>query len=122
MNLIVLQGIGNRNCLALKYILTLFILCFIQDIREIIEEETEKTSDNEKSDCFIVFLLSHGGRDPDDRDYVLGTQGQKVYIKDEIVAPFCGDNCPSLKGKPKLFFVQACEPVDYDETGTLDLL
>jgi caspase 7 len=43
-----------------------------------------------------------------------GTEKGKIYASDyefdvsEIWSPFVGVNCPSLIGKPKLFFIQAC--------------
>lgn len=55
--------------------------------------------DHTNSDCFVCFILSHG-----DEGYVYGTDN-KVPI-DELVLPFKGHACPSLAGKPKLFFIQ----------------
>lgn len=64
----------------------------------------ESTRDHGGEDCFITFILTHGCK-----GYVYGTDGRKVSIEDDIVAPLCGDRCPSLSGKPKIFFVQACQ-------------
>lgn len=38
---------------------------------------------------------------------VYGTDGKPIPIE-KIVNYFDGSNCPSLRGKPKLFFIQAC--------------
>lgn len=53
------------------------------------------------SDCFVCCILSHG-----DRDVVFGTDGK--FPVESVLEPFRGDVCPSLVGKPKLFFIQAC--------------
>lgn len=43
-----------------------------------------------------------------------GSEKDKIYAKDrqfyvsEIFKPFIGENCPTLVGKPKLFFIEAC--------------
>ncbi|KAK5640432.1 hypothetical protein RI129_011243 [Pyrocoelia pectoralis] len=45
----------------------------------------------------------------------------KIYARDHQYPPdflwksFSGDNCPSLAGKPKLFFVQACRGTEIDD-------
>lgn len=38
---------------------------------------------------------------------IYGTDGKPIPIE-QIVNYFNGSNCPSLRGKPKLFFIQAC--------------
>jgi caspase 7 len=53
-----------------------------------------------------------------------GKSDGKVYARDrefnvqELWAPFVGENCPSLIGKPKLFFIQACRG-SMTDPGTL---
>ena len=55
--------------------------------------------DHSDCDCFAVAILSHG-----DEGIVYGTD---TIIKiDSLVAPLKGDKCPTLVGKPKLFFIQ----------------
>ena len=51
----------------------------------------------------VFMLMSHGGP-----GYIEGTDGDLVYIDDDIIAPFDGDHLPELRGKPKVFFFQAC--------------
>lgn len=53
------------------------------------------------NDCFACVILSHG-----EEGEIYGRDG-KISI-DDLVAPFKGDQCKSLAGKPKLFFFQAC--------------
>ncbi|XP_044888402.1 caspase-8-like isoform X2 [Mauremys mutica] len=59
--------------------------------------------DHSNMDCFICCLLSHG-----EKGKVRGTDWNSAAIKD-LVSCFTGSECPSLAGKPKLFFIQACQ-------------
>nr|WJJ61469.1 caspase 8 [Andrias davidianus] len=59
------------------------------------------------SDCFVCCILSHG-----DKGTVWGTDGQEVAIR-KLTSYFTGLNCPSLVGKPKVFFIQACQGEAY---------
>ncbi|XP_010197451.1 caspase-8 [Colius striatus] len=59
--------------------------------------------DHSNMDCFVCFILSHGKKDK-----IIGVDGEFVNIKD-LLSFFSGSNCPSLAGKPKLFFIQACQ-------------
>ncbi len=70
---------------------------------EVMSQGIQKASEENSFDCFVVCLLSHG---------VTG----KIYdINDELISVsqlmqpliLC-ENKPSLAGKPKLFFIQAC--------------
>ncbi|XP_019631416.1 PREDICTED: caspase-8-like [Branchiostoma belcheri] len=60
-------------------------------------------ADHSNHDCFVCCIMSHG------------TMG-KVFSSDdvgidicELIKPVNAMKCPSLKGKPKLFFIQACQ-------------
>ncbi|NXS61525.1 CASP8 protein, partial [Brachypteracias leptosomus] len=59
--------------------------------------------DHSYMDCFVCFIFSHG-----ERDKIKGIDGEFINIKD-LLSCFSGSNCPSLAGKPKLFFIQACQ-------------
>ncbi|NXE77462.1 CASP8 protein, partial [Cochlearius cochlearius] len=59
--------------------------------------------DHSNMDCFVCFILSHG-----EKDKIKGVDDEFVTIKD-LLSCFSGSNCPSLAGKPKLFFIQACQ-------------
>ncbi|XP_035697785.1 malignant fibrous histiocytoma-amplified sequence 1 homolog [Branchiostoma floridae] len=76
-----------------------------QEIEAVANEVSRR--DHGSYDCFVLFLLSHGGETG-----VLGTDGQHVSV-DSIVSSF--QACKSLVGKPKLFFIQACRGVDTDK-------
>ncbi|CAN2389148.1 Caspase-8 isoform X1 [Pristimantis euphronides] len=56
-----------------------------------------------ENDCFICCILSHG-----DRGIIYGTDGHSVPIRD-LTGCFCNSQCSTLSGKPKLFFIQACQ-------------
>ncbi|NXL51129.1 CASP8 protein, partial [Podilymbus podiceps] len=59
--------------------------------------------DHSNMDCFVCFIFSHG-----EKDKIKGVDWEFVNIKD-LISCFSGSNCPSLAGKPKLFFIQACQ-------------
>ncbi|XP_036035719.1 caspase-9 [Onychomys torridus] len=65
--------------------------------------------DHHALDCFVVVILSHGCQASHLQfpGAVYGTDGCSVSIE-KIVNIFNGTGCPSLGGKPKLFFIQAC--------------
>ncbi|NXV47730.1 CASP8 protein, partial [Uria aalge] len=59
--------------------------------------------DHSNMDCFVCFIFSHG-----EKDKIQGADHELVNIKD-LLSCFSGSNCPTLAGKPKLFFIQACQ-------------
>lgn len=68
--------------------------------------------DHSDSDCFGCAILSHGieGR-------IYATDG--MLPLEILTLPFKGDRCPTLVGKPKLFFLQTCRASRIDRV--LDL-
>lgn len=62
--------------------------------------------------CKVVCVLSHG-----EMGCVFGTDEQPVYLK-ELTQPFTSEKVPTLAGKPKLFFIQACQGSGY-QRGTI---
>ncbi|XP_069851906.1 caspase-8 [Dipodomys merriami] len=75
------------------------------DISEVLQ--SYQNTDHSEKDCFICCILSHG-----DRGVIYGTDGKKASIYD-LTSYFTGSNCPSLVGKPKIFFIQACQGQSY---------
>uniref|UniRef100_UPI0037E8E985 caspase-3-like n=1 Tax=Semicossyphus pulcher TaxID=241346 RepID=UPI0037E8E985 len=63
--------------------------------------------DHSNSASFVCVLLSHG-----DEGVIYGTDGFEKL--ENLTKYFKGDNCKSLVGKPKLFFIQACRGSDLD--------
>ncbi|XP_030310556.1 caspase-8-like isoform X1 [Calypte anna] len=72
-----------------------------QQIRETVN--SYRCQDHQDRDCFVCCILSHGKR-----GVIYGVDGQEVAIQ-ELTTSFTGENCRSLAGKPKVFFVQACQ-------------
>ncbi|ESO93559.1 hypothetical protein LOTGIDRAFT_53303, partial [Lottia gigantea] len=62
--------------------------------------------DHELFDCFVCVILSHGTR-----DYIYGANCEPVPIR-TLADPLKNLSCPGLCGKPKLFFIQACQGQD----------
>ncbi|XP_013857242.1 caspase-9 [Austrofundulus limnaeus] len=65
--------------------------------------------DHSQYDCCVVAMLSHGAEVNHNRfpGAVYGVDGQFIKVQ-QITNYLNGQNCPSLQGKPKLFFLQAC--------------
>ncbi|XP_059914897.1 caspase-8 isoform X4 [Gadus macrocephalus] len=62
-----------------------------------------------KADVLVVCVLSHG-----ENECVFGTDGKKVSLRD-LRMPFTSARAPTLAGKPKLFFIQACQGSTYQK-------
>ncbi|MGH0117650.1 UNVERIFIED_CONTAM: hypothetical protein FKN15_041842 [Acipenser sinensis] len=71
------------------------------EIRSTMERYCQQ--DHSNRDCFVCCILSHGLKGA-----IEGTDGSSVSIR-EITSYFTGSRCPSLKEKPKVFFIQACQ-------------
>lgn len=65
--------------------------------------------DHSPFDCCVVVILSHGTEVSHSRfpGAVYGVDGQFVPVQ-HVTNFLNGQHCPSLQGKPKLFFIQAC--------------
>lgn len=72
-----------------------------EEIRKIVN--LFRCEDHKDRDCFVCCVLSHGKK-----GIIYGVDGQEVPIQ-ELTTSFTGHNCPSLAGKPKVFFIQACQ-------------
>ncbi|XP_015428433.1 PREDICTED: caspase-1-like [Dufourea novaeangliae] len=75
-----------------------------------INTEIEKLSkeDHTDSDCLCVFIMTHGYSNG-----MLLARDWPYYL-DSVWQQFTGDKCPTLVGKPKLFFIQACRGSEVD--------
>uniref|UniRef100_A0A2M3ZJ43 Putative caspase n=1 Tax=Anopheles braziliensis TaxID=58242 RepID=A0A2M3ZJ43_9DIPT len=69
-----------------------------------LQKEVERVAqmDHSDADCILVTILSHG-----ELGYLYAKDCQ--YKLDVIWSFFTANHCPSLAGKPKLFFIQACQ-------------
>jgi len=59
--------------------------------------------DHSSYDCFVCCILSHGALGS-----LYGVNGKTVGIRD-LLSDVKAVKCPSLGGKPKIFFIQACQ-------------
>ncbi|KAG8228019.1 hypothetical protein J437_LFUL003654 [Ladona fulva] len=75
------------------------------EVKKIVDEAAQ--DDHSESDCLIVSVLSHGEKD------IIYTK-DSAYRTDSLWTPFTADKCPSLAGKPKIFFIQACQGDKFD--------
>ncbi|KFP84118.1 Caspase-8, partial [Acanthisitta chloris] len=81
----------------------------VEEYRDLTADEIRKTvnilrcADHGDKDCFVCCILSHGKK-----GIIYGVDGQEVPIR-ELTTSFTVGNCNSLAGKPKVFFIQACQ-------------
>lgn len=81
------------------------------DIRE------QFAADHSNFDCFACAILSHGGREGG-CNVIYGVDGNSMPV-DSIFNIAMTVKCPTLVGKPKLFFVQACQGDVMDKGQTV---
>ncbi|CAG0904215.1 unnamed protein product, partial [Darwinula stevensoni] len=67
---------------------------------------------HEQYDCLAVCFLSHG-----EHGWIYAYD--EAFQPDRLWLPFAADLCPTLAGKPKLFFIQACRGKLVDKGVTL---
>lgn len=80
------------------------------EMKGMLKEKGRRNFQNE--DALVVCVLSHGLE-----GCVFGTDDVEVSLQD-LTRPFTSLNAPSLAGKPKMFFIQACQGTDY-QRGSL---
>ncbi|XP_072297166.1 caspase-8 [Eucyclogobius newberryi] len=80
------------------------------EIKDLLNNKGSRDFHNE--DALVVCVLSHG-----EYGCVFGSDEKKVSIR-ELTQPFTSTRAPSLAGKPKLFFIQACQGNSY-QAGSL---
>ncbi|XP_046620580.1 caspase-1-like [Neodiprion virginianus] len=68
--------------------------------------------DHSDADCLVVSAMSHG-------ESGFLHSSDELYSVDRLWTSFTGDLCPSLAGKPKLFFIQACRGNRLDQGVTV---
>lgn len=69
-------------------------------------------ADHSDHDCILISILSHG-----EMGYIYAKDTH--YKLESIWSYFTASRCPSLAGKPKLFFIQACQGDRLDAGITL---
>ena len=63
--------------------------------------------------CLAIFILTHG-----EENGILHAYDDPYRLDKEIINELLPDRCPTLVGKPKLIFIQACQGKETDE-GTV---
>lgn len=76
------------------------------------EVETVSKKDHSDCDCFVMAVLTHGEQG------ILYAK-DTPYKNEMLWDRFTADKCPTLAGKPKLFFIQACQGDRLDAGITL---
>ncbi|XP_015245088.1 PREDICTED: caspase-3 [Cyprinodon variegatus] len=77
------------------------------------DRSTVAADDHSQNASFVCVLLSHG-----DEGVVYGTDGFEKF--EDLIRCLKGDNCKSLVGKPKLFFIQACRGSALDDGCSIE--
>ena len=98
-------GIGRLYCSigGLKVLNAGDVYCVnLKAIYDCLHKERQCKEHNQ-ADMFVLCALSHG-----QEGCVYAMDGTTVLIQ-KIVELFDGRNCPALAGKPKMFFIQACQ-------------
>ncbi|XP_023326454.1 caspase isoform X3 [Eurytemora carolleeae] len=75
--------------------------------------EAARFEDHSHSDMFAIVILSHGNE-----GILYGYD--RPYAVQKIWEPFTAANCEDLAGKPKLFFIQACQGSQIDHGVTVE--
>lgn len=84
-----------------------------EDMKQLLQHIGKRNFSNE--DALVVCVLSHGLK-----DCVYGSDDVEVSLRD-LTKPFLSCNAPTLAGKPKLFFIQACQGTGYQK-GSLPFI
>ncbi|XP_071953644.1 caspase-7-like isoform X2 [Antedon mediterranea] len=85
--------------------------CTVATTTHILEQAARV--DYSQFSCLVIVFMSHG-----DDGVLYATDGHLPI--GNLTAPFKGNACPSLVGKPKLFFIQACRGQRFDEPVEID--
>lgn len=74
-----------------------------------IDQHIKQLSDKDHThrDCIVIAVLSHG-------DLGIVYAKDMGYKPDTLWCRFTADRCPTLAGKPKIFFLQACQGDNLD--------
>lgn len=82
----------------------------IEEQIKIIQSSTVKIS------CIAVFIMSHG-----EENDTIWADDQSYNLCKDVVEQLSAEKCPSLAGKPKMVFVQACQGGNTDSGTSVKL-
>lgn len=95
---------------TLRFSVTIYKDYKLKEMHSKIEEVA--AMDHSHNDCLLIAILSHG-----ELGFIYAKDIQ--YKLENIWSPFVANRCPSLAGKPKLFFIQACQGDQLDGGVTM---
>lgn len=116
-------GLGERNgtdrdrdqakqlFLQLQFDVTVYDNLTVARIKEVLQDLAFGT-DHTDCDMLVVIYMSHG-----EHDVLWGSDAS--FKPDDLFEVFQADQCKSLAGKPKIFFIQACRGEGLDSGVTL---
>ncbi|KAK3593304.1 hypothetical protein CHS0354_031363 [Potamilus streckersoni] len=82
-------------------------------------------TDHSNMDSFALIISSHGNEMEHPRngkkEHVIYCSDDQYIFTGDILEMFSDENCPSLKGKPKLFFIQACRGTNTDDGAQIGI-
>ena len=72
--------------------------------------------DHSKCDCFMLMISTHGLEERNRAiggklDHALVCADDRFVFTSTVLNMFTDTNCPTLAGKPKIFFIQACRGI-----------
>ncbi|KAL4240184.1 Caspase-3 [Mactra antiquata] len=97
----------NMRFMEMGFTVEMFNNLEVGEMLQVLGKASSDDEFNLNSDCFMCAILSHG-----EEGVVFGIDG-KIEVK-QLLEPFKGNNCKGLIGKPKLFFIQACQGMQFD--------
>ncbi|KAK3586136.1 hypothetical protein CHS0354_033260 [Potamilus streckersoni] len=87
----------------------------VTEMVEILQNASKEDEYHSHSDCFMCAILSHGKEGT-----VYGTDG--AVELENLLKYFKGNACPGLVGKPKIFFIQACQGDNFDKGVSMNVV
>ncbi|KAJ8383098.1 hypothetical protein SKAU_G00038760 [Synaphobranchus kaupii] len=95
----------GKTFAALKFTVQVENNLSVDDMLGVLQKVSEE--DHRERACFVCVLLSHG-----ENGTIYGTDKQVPLRR--LTSLLTAKRCPSLEGKPKLFFIQACRGKEFD--------
>lgn len=88
---------------ALHFVCTVYTDLCVSEMKALLAQAAHQEQQQQQQvDCLVVILMSHGIQ-----DVIYGVDGEQLDLNRDVYQLFSNENCPSLQGKPKLFFVQS---------------